>query len=176
MKAQRFNGLMPRINEKWAASVLNMELNLPNTGPDLSDELKHVEVKFSLVDALEKYPKSWTVQEHQMGYNNSKPCYWALALYRLRMPVGRISEGDIQRLDKLVTTRNLYIVTWDWMKQYPPHDVYGYSRKSGHWHNTFRYPKFDDLPKIIDSHKVRKGVVHLTEGVPEKEFLIGVPF
>jgi hypothetical protein len=174
MKARIFNShYMPRVNEEWAALVLGMQVN-PDSGPDLVDENKNVEVKFTLISPR-NYPRSWTVLEHQMDYNNGKPCFWALGTYELNRPVKKIRDRDIPRLEKLVVNRELYLVTWDWMHQYPASEVSGQTETSS-WHNTFRYPKLKDLPKITHSFKVEKGLVHLTEGVPEKEFLIGVPF
>ena len=166
---------MPYVNELWAARVLNMQVNQSH-GPDLTDDMKNCEVKFSFLDKLGKYPVSWTVLEYQMDYNNEKPCFWGLGTYKLKASVRKIKTENPEKLDELVMQRNLFIVTWDWMEQYPAHSVSGYSRNSGHWHNIFRYPKFKDLPKTTRIYEVDRGLVHLTEGVPEKEFLIGVPF
>jgi len=176
MKARRFNNVMPYVNELWAAQVLGMQVN-SHHGPDIIDDKKNCEVKFSFLDRKGKYPVSWTVLEYQMDYNNGKPCYWALGTYRLRLPVKKIKTENTEELERLVTQRELFVVTWDWMHQYPAHAVSGFTRKSGHWHNIFRYPKFKDLPKTTHAYEVDKGLVHLTEGVSEEDFNIEVvPF
>ena len=54
MDERKFNSLMPRINEKWAAEVLNMKLN-EGIGPDLTDDNKAVEIKFKIQYSNGKY-------------------------------------------------------------------------------------------------------------------------
>lgn len=168
MKCRTFNShYMPRVNEEWAGRVLNMKVNYEE-GPDLIDEHKSAEVKFVLAD--KNYPLSWTVLEHQMKYNTKeKPCYWVLGTYHLKKPVKSIRMRDIRKLESLVTVRDLYIVTWDWMNQYPASVCTGQTEKSS-WRNTFRYPKLRDLPGITHVYEVDKGLVHLTEGVPKRAF------
>ncbi|MBS3093665.1 hypothetical protein J4456_03755 [Candidatus Pacearchaeota archaeon] len=67
MKSREFNSLMPKVNHAWASDVLNVSLN-SGLGPDLFDEGKFVELKFSLInpkpyncEKLRKYPKAWIV-------------------------------------------------------------------------------------------------------------------
>lgn len=69
---------MPFNNEEWAATVLNMTHNPPQTGPDLSDEHKIVEVKFKV-----RYPGrynhlSWRALDYQKEYGKNREAYWGL--------------------------------------------------------------------------------------------------
>lgn len=170
MKARKFNSIMPRVNEVWAAKVLNMELN-GTFGPDLVDDKKIVEVKFFLVDLEEKYSKAWTVLEHQMNYGSNKQAFWALGSYRLSSPVSSIRTGSIDSLENLVQERELYIVSWNWMNQYIPSNTRGRTERSA-WENTFRYPKLRDVPPVRKTFSVEKGKVHLTDDAQETLFNI----
>jgi len=49
MEPRKFNSIMPYYNHKWAAEVLGMELN-EEIGPDLIDDYKFLELKFTLVN------------------------------------------------------------------------------------------------------------------------------
>jgi len=175
-QARRFNSVMPFVHHEWVARVLNMEVN-PQIGPDLIDEDKKVEVKFTLLTPQKKrrYPESWTVMEHQMDYNNGSQCYWALGTYKLDRPVSKIKESQLQNkkfLEKIVKERVIYLVDFNWMQQYPSYETSGRTEKS-EWEYTLRYPKLKDVPKIIQTHEVDKGLVHLTEGVSPHSFIIG---
>jgi len=169
--ARKLNGnLMPYVNQKWASRVLNMEINA-GKGPDLLGTRKFAEVKFSLINPKENektnYQKSWTVQEHQIEYNDLWTVFgfWAMGLYELNYPYELIEitgaedkEEREKRLEEKVIARELYIINWSWIYQYSPSKVkYG---------NIFRYPKLKDIPAVRESYDVDKGIVHLTKGVP----------
>lgn len=172
MKSRKFNPYMAQANAQWAASVLNMQVN-PQSGPDLISERCDIELKFTLVEPVGRtdYPKAWTVLEHQMQYPNGKPIYWGLGTYKLKTKVRSVRISDIPLLETLVTERELYIVSWDWMKQYEPHQTKGQTEQST-WEWTLRYPKLNGLPKVISSHDVEKGKVHFTEGTNEEDLII----
>lgn len=170
MNCRRFNSIMPSLHHKWTASVLNMEVN-PEKGPDLIDDEKIVEVKFTLLHPEKKYPYSWTVMEHQMNYQNGRIGFWALGTYRLEKEVKDISEEEIGALEERVIQRELFIVPWNWMQQYPPSETRGETEYS-RWSNTFRYPKRSRLPQIASTLEVEKGIVHLVQGVKAKYFKI----
>jgi len=55
------------------------------------------------------------------------------------------------------------------MKQYPSHETSGETELSK-WENIFRYPKLKDVPETIKTYPVKKGLVHLTEGVNQNDF------
>lgn len=175
MKSRSFNSHpMPLTNEIWASQVLGIPLN-PENGPDLLDEAKLVEVKFNLI--ARDYPKSWTVQDHQMQYPNElqRTGYWGLGNYWLRDSVRNIKTAKPEELEKIVRKREIYIVHWSWMNQFPAHKCKG--TKNGHtWTNYFRYPKLKDIPRIIKTYKVRKGLAFLTEGVSPDDFNFDIPF
>lgn len=160
---------MPAVNHQWAARVLGMRVN-PEKGPDIIDNNKVIELKFSLTNGPRgRYPLSWTVMEHQMAYSNGRIAYWGLGTYTLACNVSKIKTSEQEELEKIVVAREIYIVSWDWMRQYPSHQTEGRTRIS-EWQNTFRYPKPDDLPAVIETRAVNKGFVHLTEGVDRKDF------
>jgi hypothetical protein len=169
MKARKFNTIMPKVNHEWAARVLGMRVN-PQAGPDIIDADKAIELKFSLKNGPRgRYPLSWTVLEHQMDYSNGKTAYWGLGTYTLAYNVSEIKTTEQKELEKLVVARELYIVSWDWMRQYPPHQTEGQTQIS-RWQNTFRYPKLKDLPDVIETLDVSKGVIYLTDGVNRSDF------
>ena len=66
----------------------------------------------------------------------------------------------------------LYIVEWAWMDRFPPHRVSGKTKYS-QWKNSFRYPKFGEIPKIKRTIQVEKGLVYLTKGVSDYLFNLG---
>jgi hypothetical protein len=145
-----------------------MQVN-PYKGPDLVGEERDVELKFCLVPAGKRMV-SWTAFDYQVRYGEtSKPFFWGLATYELDRPVRRIRTTDPQKLEEYVRRRELYIVSSNWINQFPPHETRGRTSLS-QWENTFRYPKFNLLPLVKRTHTVRGGLVHLTEGVPEGLF------
>lgn len=175
MKARTFNsGIMPRLNEEWTAEVLGMELN-PFKGPDILDDKKFLEVKFSLIKPKKNresnYPLSWTVLNHQVEYANiwAIPGFWGLGIYELDRAVKEIRTYNSEELEKMVVQRELYIVHWSWIDQFEPSICRGKTKYS-QWENSFRYPKFKMLPHISKTYDVKKGKVHLTKGVPDYLF------
>lgn len=161
---------MPFVNHQWAAKVLGMNLN-QNPGPDLIDNKKIVEIKFTLVDSKGIYPLAWTVLEYQLDYADSKTGYWGLGKYWLDRPISKVKIKNQEDLEKMVIRRELYIVVWDWINQFKPSPTSG-ETKISKWNNILRYPKLKDVPKTARNYEVEKGLVHLTEGVSEKNFSI----
>jgi hypothetical protein len=177
-KARKLNSwLMPSINEEWAALVLNMEKN-SSRGPDLVSDNKYVEVKFCLVnpkdkekeDKIPRYPTAWTVLNHQNDYPLVfNPIYWALGTYELDRSFSDIKTNNRQEIEDMVVQRELYIVEWSWMNQFPVHRCLGESRNS-RWDNSYRYPKRSLVPKVYRTYEVFKGKIHLTKNVPDYLF------
>ncbi len=168
MKCRKFNSVMPRVNHAWAASVLGMDVN-PYKGPDLVGEEKDVELKFCLVPAG-KRAVSWTAFDYQLQYGETgKSFFWGLGTYELDRPVKKIRTTSPKELEKYVRRRELYIVSSDWVHQFPPHETSGRTYLS-QWENTFRYPRLSKLPTIKRTYGVKGGLVHLTGGVPEGLF------
>lgn len=173
MKARVFNsGPMPRMNHQWASEILNVPLN-PGRGPDLIDDGKFVELKFSLMNPKsyrekkpKNYPKAWTVLEDQVEYDSYfiGQGFWGLGLYELDRPVKEIYSYHEEALEKLVLNRELYLVRWSWMDQFPASKTSGKTDYS-EWENVFRYPKLKDVPPVIETWTVKKGKVYFTEGV-----------
>jgi len=186
MDPRLFNSLMPAFNEQWAADILGMNWNRAN-GPDLLDDNKFVEIKFTLTNSNggneNKYPKDWTLLEHQMEYEKDTGLigYWGLGLYELDRPVSSIRKGP--DLEQYVTKRELYLVPFEWMNQFPKSHNIGKTDKSS-WDYWMRYPQMSKLPKIKKTYPVQGGLVYLTKGVFSRSFDIqttnllipGVPF
>lgn len=162
---------MSRVNEQWAANVLGMMVN-PGKGPDIIGNKAFAEVKFTLLDSMGRYPQTWTTLEYQMDYPGQYPGrtgYWALGIYSLRHPVKEIDAEDDRSLEAEVRSRELYIVEWDWIYQFPPSPTSGETELTK-WDNILRYPKRKFIPETRETHKARKGVVHLTKGVRKRDF------
>lgn len=158
-------------NQAWAGQVLGMDINSLK-GPDLICNDKIVEVKFNLVFPDRYSHKSWRVLEHQIDYDRhykNKDAYWALGFYSLSCPVSQVQSKDPESLESLVTSRELYVVKWEWMNQFTSYTQTGKTKRSS-WRNTLRFPKFTKLPKIETRINVPKGIVYLTKGVSINRF------
>lgn len=180
MEARKFNTLMPYYNHRWAAEVLGMKLN-QEEGPDLIDDHKFVELKFALTNPKEhkevkskNYSRSWTVLGLQTDYITRQKRYWGLALYELSKPVKSIDIFDMKDLENLVLSRELFIVEWAWIHQFPAHHTNG-KTKISKWDEILIYPKHNKLPEIIKTYGVKKGIVHITNGVNLENFKLGKP-
>ena len=169
MKERTFNSLMPLHNEIWSANVLNMNLN-PNKGPDLVDENKAVEVKFKILYSNGKYThKCWRVLGHQLEYNKKFPeIYWGLGFYKLNKEIKNIKTD---KLEEITECRELYLVNWDWMKQFPLYHHKGETRFS-EWDYYMLFPKFNLIPPVISEEIVKGGKIFFTEGVNPERFSI----
>ena len=169
MKARSFNSQMHFSNEEWAAYVLNMQVN-PQAGPDLIDKDKIAEVKFCLVHPGEYRYIQWKALEYQMQYPEKyqRPGFWILGEYALQTQIKSIRKLG---LEDLATFRQIWIVNWDWMKQFPPFPQKGKTEISK-WENTLRYGKKPLLPRTITTYEVQNGLVHITEGIPSGVFTI----
>ncbi len=171
MKERTFNSFMPRVNEKWAAAVLSMQLGNPHKGPDLIDSEKTVEVKFKMLYPDGKYAhKCWRVLEEQLNYNKLFPeIYWGLGFYYVnKKNVNQINQNE---LEKITNYRELYLVKWDWMNQFESYHHTGKTEKSG-WDYFMRFPKFRLIPKVISEIEVDNGKIFFTEGVNPDRFTI----
>jgi hypothetical protein len=167
--ARKFNSVMPSVNETWAADVLKMQRN-PHKGPDLIDEKKIVEIKFRLMCEDEYSHLCWRILEHQKGYRqDGKKAYWGFGKYFLSKPVSKIRTNKELELESLVVSRELFIVPWEWVDQFPVYHQSGKTEKS-EWNNHLIFAKGRLLPEIIESYQVEKGFVYLTSGVNKGDF------
>jgi hypothetical protein len=170
-KARYFNSIMPGVNHKWAAKALNMQIN-PDAGPDLIDSNKIVEIKFAVTPNQRNYIK-WTVLEHQLNYETKHPnkkAFWGLGTYHLKQPPSTIKTKDPKELESLVVSRELFIVDWNWMDQFTSYHNQGETQQSK-WDHNLRHPKKSLLPNVMKTHKVKKGLIHLTENIDKNYFL-----
>lgn len=168
MEARYFNSIMPKFNELWVGRVLNADVNFFN-GPDIIGNDFDMEVKFTLVGEqcnAQKYPKTWTILEHQLNYLNRKEIYWGFGTYSLAKPVSKIRTSDLKNLEQFVKRRELWITPWNFIDMYEKHDTRGKSKITGiEWRNILIYPKLKDLPPVMENFEVDKGKIHLTKGV-----------
>jgi hypothetical protein len=172
MNERRFNSVMPRVNETWAAKVLNMQIN-PQRGPDLIDDKKAVEIKSKILYPNGRYThKCWKVLGHQLNYNINFPdIYWGLVFYKTNTEVADIKKNDLGNLEKIVDYRELYLVRWDWMNQFPIYHHHGKTQLS-EWDNDIIFLKFVLIPKVISAQEVKDGKIFFTEGVDSYKFEI----
>ncbi len=151
-----------------------MEINPPTIGPDLCDGKKWLEVKFNLCEQGSRSGEyvSWTAREDQINYaKDYSPIFWALGTYRLNGMVKKVRTTDHRLLEKMVTERELWIVQYDWAKQFrlrPGKSEYGHTY-------AFLIPwpiraKTSPIPRTIKTRKVDGGKIHFTEGVDLKLF------
>lgn len=166
---------MPPVNHAWASRVLNMPLNPSPNGPDLIDDKKFVEAKFRLIWPIKdlQNAKRWVCQDHQTKYDqqNGKKGFWGLGYYSLKIPVKEITTRDPDEIENLVLQRDLFIVEWDWMQNFPAKNVSGQTPRT-RWAYTYRYGNVNYLPGTARAYAVEKGYVYLTSGVSERYFNI----
>ena len=174
MKPRTFNSILHFNNERWAAYVLNMHVN-GKKGADIIDENKIVEVKFNLIHPNKYNYIRWPVLSHQLDYNCYawKKAYWALGTYTLNQNIENITTSDQYKLEEMVEERNLYLVNWNWMFQFPSHFESG-KTKNSEWAHYLVFAKAQKIPKITKEIKVNGGKVIFTKGVQEKDFSISV--
>ncbi len=166
MKAHTFNNYMPLINHTWAARVLGMQLGNHSGGPDLIGPDKNIELKFQLGANSGYKHLHWTVNEEQLSYEN---CYWGVGFYWMRKSVSQVRSVSPRSLEANVTNRELYLIKWDWMLQFPPFLSQGQTEKSS-WERYLRSPKFNRVPPTVKTFEVEKGKIYFTEGVPVESF------
>lgn len=169
MDRRTFNSLMHYNNETWAAKALKMDVN-PSRGPDLTDSEKIVEVKFRLVKRGTPAYLYWTAFKYQKKYGENREAYWALGTYMLDREIEIIPNSTtIQELENRVKTRELFIVKWDWMNQFPEYPEHGETNKSK-WNHTLIFPKGKLLPRIEKTYEVSGGKINFTQGVDSERF------
>lgn len=172
MDHRRFNSIVgERLNEAWAGKVLKMVVNKEKNIPDLKDDKKLIEVKFRVIYPNQYCHRSWTVLEDQMKYgeNADKPIFWGLGFYHMSAKTEKIISPDIRLIARKIYNREIFIVPWNWIDQWPSYLSQGKTEKS-EWNRHIRYPKAAKLPEAVKSFRVRGGLVHITEDVPENLF------
>ena len=100
---------------------------------------------------------------------NGKPSFWALGFYTLNEEPHEIQVRTITALERRVTQREIYLVHWDWMAQFPRYHHQGKTETS-EWDLWIRFPKFRDLPRVTETYKINKGTLYFTEGVQREMF------
>lgn len=154
------------LNELWVANVLRMDVNPRSSGIDLSDKRKDVEVKFTRQREGECIHKSWRVLGHELEFAKSgRPSFWALGFYFLNEEIKNIHVKTQLALEKKVVMREVFVLPWKWMYQYPTYHHVGQTRKSK-WDHWLIFCKYKDFPRTTSTYSVKGGKVNLTWGVP----------
>ena len=111
------------------------------------------------------------IKESYLKWQHDSPnlVLYFLGLYEMNRPVSEVRLENPRILETMVLRRVLWVVPWEWMKQFPASDTKGKTKNSS-WENTLRYPKLRNLPKITETYRVKKGLVHLTQGVDPEYF------
>ena len=160
---------MHSIHEQWSASLLNMEKN-PGNGPDLIDNKKAVEIKFKVLYPDNRYThRHWIVLGNQLNYNKDYPeIYWGFGFYKVNKEIRDVKQSE---LEKITDYRELYLVNWNWIKQFK---IYHHKGKTyiSEWEHDILFPKFRLLPEVIKEVPVKDGKLFFTEGVNPKRFII----
>jgi hypothetical protein len=172
MDIREFNSLMHFNNEAWAADVLRMQINL-HRGPDLIDETKIVEIKFKMLSQNKKSKSlSWKVLDYQLNYKREiEKAYWGLGFYTFHGDIRDIKNIHLMELEERVENRDLYILEWEWMNQFPIYHQSGKTEKT-EWNNYLIYPKFKSIPSVVETTKVNGGKIFFTKETQKKEFII----
>ncbi|NPE26955.1 hypothetical protein HNV12_03050 [Methanococcoides sp. SA1] len=177
MKIQRFKNYIGAVHEVEMSRVLCVPVNnFEKKGVDLLDSDKGVEVKGCLVDsASDSYKKNyvkWTLFDHELHWGETYkevPLYCALGTYELSVPIEKIGNGDLHRLEALVTRREFWIVPWDWTLGFPimkgKHHDYRYLRP-----RPVASCGIPAMPGVNRTIEINKGLLHFTRGVDEKHF------
>lgn len=169
MERRTFNSLMHPNNENWTAQALNMKVN-PAHGPDLIDNKKVVEVKFRLMHPGRYTHLCWTVLGYQKDYGKSKEAYWALGTYTLDREISEIKDfTKTTDLEKMVQSREISLVPWEWMNQFQVYHQSGKTKLSK-WDHDIIFPKGKLLPKMQSSYGVFGGRVNISEGIDSNIF------
>lgn len=165
MKSRTFNNYASKIHETWASNLLGIPVNLED-GIDLIDSKRKlgVEVKFAM-----DY-QGWTVLDWQLDYGKKlDQAYWALGIYSLNQPISSIRTTNLSKIEKMINRRDLWLVSWDWMNQFPIHKTAGKSEFT-EWKLNLVYPKHRLLPKTVKSIPIKNGTLNVTEGVDYSVF------
>lgn len=160
---------MPKVNELWAANVLNMEIN-PGNGPDLIDGNMAVEIKFKLIYPDKYTHLCWRTLGHQVEYKKDyEKIYWGFGTYTLDKSVSEVDTKNKEKLEKIVRQRTLHIVQWGWINQFPHYHHKGKTDIS-EWDHYILFPKARLIPEITHEFEIEKGTLFLTKGVNPRDF------
>jgi hypothetical protein len=131
-----FKGRIGDVHGDWMGSVTG----IPHVGRSGGIDLLDSDVAIELKTKLNIYSESWACNENDrirfLGNNDDREVSWAFMLYGLSRPVKEIYRR--RDLERYVTLRETWILSFDWILQYPVHCP----EKSG----PFRYPKRKDFP------------------------------
>lgn len=168
--ARKLNGSIGATHVSWGGKIMQMQINHSNSGVDLRDNRKIVEVKFKLRQpGNSQYHPTYAVREQQLDYEGKRR-YWGFGIYEFDRPVLKINTTNLHLIEKHITSREFWITEWNWIMKYPPHHVWGETELTK-WEYTFRYPCLKELmPFKTKTFHVEKGTINLTKGVLEKDF------
>jgi len=87
----------------------------------------------------------------------------------MKIPVKEVTTRNKEKLEELVSERELWLVPFEWMLQFPPSETSGRTERS-EWESILRYPKKNKIPEINNTYKVEKGLVHFAKGIVPEDF------
>lgn len=171
--ARRINTPLSILHHFWVEKVTGISCRTGD-GLDLYDPTRSIglEVKFS--KAEDDFSSiSWTVNRHQLDYAfQCKDFFWACGIHYPIKPIHSLANLNSEILERNISFRELYIVRSSWVPQTVTFRLTQGKSKTKEWSSYLGYAYFNNLPPVISSHKVRKGVVYITEGVDERKFNI----
>ena len=118
MQDRRFTTKIEQCHRKYLGEALGMPLTGHN-GIDYLDDFFAIELKSKLLK--KGYPKNFAVNADQVhdfpkAYGE-KDYYWAFMFYTFSKFVYEVKERD--KLETLVTGREVWCLPWDWIQQFP---------------------------------------------------------
>jgi len=107
------------VAEQYHLAYLAQRLQLAQTakfGIDLSDDRIGIELK----SRLNLYTPNFAVHEYQVEHFREElphhTLFWAFMTYTLDTPISEMREQEIERQ---ISSRETWILPWDWIRQFP---------------------------------------------------------
>ena len=170
-RARRVNPPLSTLNHLWAESVLGIPYK-SGRGCDLYDPERSigVEIKFSKVEE-NKNDITWTVNREQLNYiHQCRYFFWGCGIHHPVQPVSTMFRLTSTVLERKISFRELYLVEPEWVKRTVTFRLTEGKSRTREWSSYLGNASFAKLPQVISSYRVRKGIVHFTEGVPKEKF------
>ena len=137
------------VHRNWASETFHIP-KPEKTGIDLADE----EIGIELKCRLSKYTENYAIHAYQISQfeeeNFGKELYWGFINYSISKNVINIHGKD--KLKNLVIERDITIIPWKWIKQFPishpKTGPYVYAKKKN-------FPTRENMNKIeIENNKI----------------------
>ena len=171
--ARRVNTYLSILHHLWVEQAIGVPCKF-GAGPDLYDYTKKIsiEVKFSKIEE-NKSEITWTINKEQLTYAHvCNEFYLACGIHYPMRPVHTMSRLSSTTLERNVSFREVYIVECGWVPQTVTFKLTQGKSRTKKWSSFLGYAHFIDLPLVVRSYQVKKGIIHFTEGVDEKKFCV----